>query len=271
MLPNHCITESLYYRAVTRGSGLLLCALIPLALQAQDERRVVSPNGQFEFRLFVGQPDGALFSRVGYQVFFRGKPLITTSWMGLDIRDQEPFLGENPGFMSSDTASGDHFNSLVAHYMQNGSLGRRLDVEIRAYDDGVAFRYFMPKSTPLEDILIRDEATQFNFAQPGVLSSLDTGPLAAQPDFDLPLTVEQPGVGWVAITDAGPEARSPKYPRTYLIRSGNGLLTNLARSKSEPTVAYVGKTPLVWPWRVVLAGPDRERLMQSETLKSLNH
>ncbi len=161
---------------------LIALLLLPFTLKAQDERRVVSPNGQFEFRLFVAQPQGALWGRIGYQVFAAGKLLIATSWMGLDIRDQEPFLGENPGFMSSETGSGDHYKSLVAHYMQNGSLGRRLDVEVRAYDDGVAFRYLIPRSTPLEDILIRDEATEFNFAQPAALSHLDK-----KPDFDLPL------------------------------------------------------------------------------------
>jgi alpha-glucosidase len=236
--------------------------LLPLVLTGQqDERRVVSPNGQIEFRLFVAQPEGALFSRIGYQVSFRGKPLIATSWMGLDIRDQEPFLGENPGFMSSSAESNgaDHYNALVSRYMQNGSLGRRLDVEIRAYDNGVAFRYFIPKSTPLEDILIRDEKTEFNFAQPGALSHL-----AAQPDFDLPFTVDVAGIGSVTIT----EAKSPKYPRTYLVRSGDeGMLTNLARSKNEPTVAFAGTTPLVWPWRVVLVGPEREWL---KTLHNLH-
>jgi len=246
---------------------LIALLLLPFTLKAQDERRVVSPNGQLEFRLFVAQPEGALWGRVGYQVFVGGKPLIATSWMGLDIRDQEPFLGENPGFMSSDTGSNgkDHYNWLVAHYMQNGSLGRRLDVEIRAYDDGVAFRYVIPNSTPLEDILIRDEATEFNFAQPGVLSHLES-----KPDFDLPFIVEQPGVGWIAITDGGPQSKSANYPRTLLVRSASGMITNLTRSKNEPTVAFAGTTPLVWPWRVLVVGSDRARLMQSETLRDLN-
>lgn len=250
-----------------RRAFLIALLFAPSALKAQDERRVVSPNGQFEFRLFVGQPKDALWARVGYQVLLRGKPLIATSWMGLDIRDQEPYLGENPGFITSETASNDrsHYASLVAHYMQNGSLGRRLDVEIRAYDDGVAFRYILPRSTPLEEILIRDEATQFNFAQPGALSHLD-----AKPDFDLPFFLEQPGIGWIAIAAAGPELSSGKYPRTYLVRSGDGLLTNLARSTKEPTVAYVGTTPLIWPWRVVMAGPDKRQLMNSETLLDLS-
>jgi alpha-glucosidase len=246
---------------------LIALLLLPFTLKAQDERRVVSPNGQLEFRLFVAQPEGALWGRVGYQVFARGKPLLATSWMGLDIRDQEPFLGENPGFMSSDAGSNtkEHYNFLVAHYMQNGSLGRRLDVEVRAYDDAVAFRYVIPKSTPLEEILIRDEATEFNFTQPGMLSHPD-----AKPDFDLPFVVEQPGIGWVAITEAGPEAKSAKYPRTYLVRSRGGLLTNLARNGNDPTVALAGTTPLAWPWRVLVVGPDRGRLMQSETLRDLN-
>jgi alpha-glucosidase len=250
-----------------RRAFLIALLFAPRALKAQDERRVVSPNGQFEFRLFVGQPRDALWARVGYQVFFRGKPLIATSWMGLDIRDQEPYLGENPGFITSETASNDrsHYASLVAHYMQNGSLGRRLDVEIRVYNDGVAFRYMLPRSTPLEEILIRDEATQFNFAQPGALSHLDS-----KPDFDLPFFLEQPGIGWIAIAAAGPELSSGKYPRTYLVRSGDGMLTNLARSAKEPTVAYVGSTPLIWPWRVVMAGPNKQQLLNSETLLDLN-
>jgi alpha-glucosidase len=260
MLPSRDHRERFFMRAF-----LVALVLLPFTLKAQDERRVVSPNGQLEFRLFVAQPQGALWGRVGYQVFVGGKPLIATSWMGLDIRDQEPFLGENPGFMSSETGSGDHYKSLVAHYMQNGSLGRRLDVEIRAYDDGVAFRYVIPQSTQLKDILIRDEATEFNLARPDALSHVDK-----KPDFDLPFIIEQPGIGWVAITDAGPESRSPKYPRTYLVGSGAGMLTNLARSKSEPTVAYSGTTPLIWPWRVLIVGPDRARLMQSETLRDLN-
>ncbi len=251
------------------GLALLLVAflLAPRALKAQDERRVTSPKGEFEFRIFVGQPKDGLWPRIGYQVVLRGKPLIATSWMGLDIRDQEPYLGENPGFISSNSASNgaSHYNSLVAHYMQNGSLGRRLDVEIRAYDDGVAFRYVLPRSLPLEEILIRDEATEFNFAQARALSHLD-----AKPDYDLPLFLEEPGTGWVMIAAAAPQSSSGKYPRTYLIRSADGLLTNLARSTKEPSVAFDGTTPLVWPWRVVMAGPDRQQLMKSETLQDLN-
>ncbi|MDP9055560.1 MAG: glycoside hydrolase family 97 N-terminal domain-containing protein, partial [Acidobacteriota bacterium] len=224
------------------------------------------PNGRFEFRIFSGQPQGALWPRIGYQIYMGGKPMIGTSWMGLDILNQEPYLAENPGFMSADRSSNskDGYNALVAHYMQNGSLGRRLDVEIRAYNDGVAFRYIVPKSTALEDFLLRDEETEFNFAEPSALARLP-----AKPDYDLPFAVEEPGIGWVVIAQQPPPSGSVSYPRMYLDRTAAGMITNLARSIAEPNLAYDARTPVVWLWRVVLGGPERSQLLASETLRSL--
>jgi len=230
------------------------------ALHAQDEQRVVSPNGKFEFRLFSGHPDGDLWERVGYQVFMSGKPLIATSWMGLDILNAEPYLGENPGFMSADKSSSEHYNAVVAHYMQNGSLGRRLDVEVRAYDDGVAFRYGIPKSTALEDFLLRDEETEFNLANPAALAHLPV-----KPDYDIPFAVEDPGIGWVVIA----QQANSTYPQTYLDRTATGLITNLARLQNEPNLAFDAKTPVTWLWRAILAGPDRPKLLDSPTLRTL--
>lgn len=282
-------------RRVSPGAALSIILLTPLLLHAQppksrvpigygeagigefhgevvgqqlDTRTVTSPNGQLEFRVFVGQPSGTLFSRLGFAISYRGKPVLAPSWIGLDMRDQEPYLGENPGFMSSDSASNpaQHYNSLVAHYMQDGTLGRQIDVEARAYDDGVAFRYVIPRTNPVADFYLRDEMTQFNFAQPGVLDHLPN-----QPDFDLPFAIEQPGIGWVLIAESGNGPNSSiKYPPTYLIRAGDGMRTNLPRSKADPTVAYSGVTPLTWLWRIVLVGPDRDRLLQSETVRSMN-
>jgi len=114
-------------------------------------------------------------------------------------------------------------------------------------DDGVAFRYVIPRSTPLGDIPIDDEVTEFDVA------GASTGSKA------LPFVVEQPGVGWVAIT----EVRVAQYPRVRLVRAeGTILVRRLA-------TAFEGATPLTCPWRVALVGRDRERLLQSEFLRGL--
>ena len=147
---------------------LLLLCLLPFLLRcalAQDERRVLSPDGSLEFRIMVTQPEPGALSRIGYQVWLRGQPLIRTSFLGLDIHDQEPVLGFNVGLTSSHAVkSGGIYNSLIVEYMQNGSLGRRIDVEVRVWNDGVAFRYLIPNSTPLGKILIEEEFTEFELA-----------------------------------------------------------------------------------------------------------
>jgi alpha-glucosidase len=138
--------------------------------------------------------------------------------------------------------------------MQNGSLGRRLNVEVRAYDDGVAFRYIVPNSTALEELVIHDEATEFAFPQ-AVSSLVDT----------LPFAVRQPA-GWVGIT----EVPEPGFPPMHLIQSSESILTaRLAKEKSDPDVAWEGASPLTWPWRVVVIGFDRDRLAQSNILRDL--
>jgi alpha-glucosidase len=144
-------------------------ALVILACTAfaQDERRVASPNGKIEFRLFIATQRNSNLSRIAYEVFYGSQPLVNTSFLGLDIQDQEPLLGENVGLTSSSSATSRKYNSLIAKYMQNGSLGRLINVEVRAYDEGVAFRYVIPPSTPLIEILIAEEATEFQLTDPG--------------------------------------------------------------------------------------------------------
>ncbi len=158
------------------------CAQLALGDQSSDLLSVASPNGQIQFQLFLTQqPDPSLpYNRLAYQVTFKGKKLMDTSFLGLDINDQPILHGVNLGLEASKTGSvdqtysvpagksrtiRDHYNSLAAQYLQNGTLGRRITVEVRAYDDGIAFRYVVPWSNPLVDMQIVDEVTEFGFAQ----------------------------------------------------------------------------------------------------------
>jgi alpha-glucosidase len=228
--------------------GAVLGFLVPLGLLAQDERRVSSPDGQMEFRIFVAEQQDRSIIRIAYQVWYGGKALIRTSFLALDIWSQEPMLGEATGLISSHSESRGSYNSLTANYMQNGSLGRLLTVEVRAFNDGVAFRYVIPASTPLRELQIADEATEFALPQP------------VDPPATLPFVFEQPAGRWVEIT----EVPLPNFPRMHLILDDeNILLTRLALSKSNPGIVYEGTTPLTCPWRVVIVGHTRESLSRS--------
>ncbi len=78
-------------------------------------------------------------------------------------------MGENVGLMTATHISGQSclYRCLNAEYMQNGSIGRRLNLEVRVWDDAVAFRYVIPRSTALDEILIDNELTEFHIAHPG--------------------------------------------------------------------------------------------------------
>jgi hypothetical protein len=231
-----------------RFCAFLALAFLAPAASAQDERSVTSPNGQIEFRLFVATQGNSNLPRIAYEVSYRNKPLLGMSFLGLDIFNQEPMLGENDGLMSSSATKGSLYNSLTAKYMQNGSLGRLIDVEARAYDDGVAFRYVIPPSTPLTEILIAEEATEFHFAQE----------ITADPVLHL-------AAGWVTITESKPGS----YPPMRLTRSDQTTeLTRLTRS-SDRKIAFEGTTPLTCPWRIIAIGPDRGRVLKSTIIADL--
>ncbi len=261
---------------------------------------VASPDGQLVMRVFIMTPQDSRLVRLAYQVSYRGKLLIDTSLLGISIHDQEPFLGENVGLVESKAESVDetyklplgkrqgirnHYNSLIAQYMQNGSLGRRVTIEARAYDDGVAFRYYIPRTSTVEDLQIEEELTDFHFAQDGQgyprWSALQNYQSASEGDsrpaklstlkrtslIGLPFLVEQPGVGWVAIT----EAQLDNYPGMYVFHpEGTTMRTTLAPRLDNAAIAMHGMTPTETPWRVLMVASEPRKLIDSEILKNLN-
>ncbi|HEX3878490.1 MAG TPA: glycoside hydrolase family 97 N-terminal domain-containing protein [Bryobacteraceae bacterium] len=248
-----------------RLSALVLAALVPAFGQSagQDERRVVSRDGRVEFRLYNAPPNesGYLF-RLAYEVRVGGKLVIDRSYLGIDLLNIEPLLGEKDGLIGTRTADGPGYHSLVAEYMQDGSLGDRIDIEVRVYDDGVAFRYMLPRSTPLVDLNISNEATEFRFAA----GKEALGALGEQSAQSPPFIAELPGGQTVAVL----EVRAPDFPAMSLARLDAGaLVTRLARKKNDSEVAYSGHTPFVGPWRVILFGKDRARLLDAAWLKDL--
>ena len=243
------------------GFRKFLVCLLPLlagAVHAQDERKVVSPDGQLEFRLFTTLPAGAQLNSLAYQVRWHGALVVDTSCIGLNIHFQEPFLGENVG-LSSDSAEHEAaYNGIVAVFLQNSTTGRRITVEARAYNDGVAFRYILPRQFPLIDLLIEDEVTEFHFAQDAVPPEKST----------LPYLQQILGTGWLGIF----ESRVPDLPAMSLVRSdAHTMMSHLPDKKTDPGVAYEGVTPWTGPWRIIACGPTREGVFKSSAVEALQH
>jgi Glycosyl-hydrolase 97 N-terminal len=219
---------------------LLFCAL---SAEAQDLQTLKSPDGNLEFHLFVSESPSTL-PRIGYQLFYKGTVLLDTSYLGFDIQYQEPILGEKAGLMNYSAGP----STLIAHYMQDGSLGRLIDIEAKIWNGGVAFRYVIPKSTPLTEIQILSELTEF--ALPVKIPDPPPQPFAA----------ELPGGTWVAI---GEQGAAGAYPAMALIRQQDEpkvLITHFPK-------LWESTTPLTTPWRVIGVGPTRQAALDNRRIK----
>lgn len=213
---------------------------------AQDERRISSPDGRLEFRVGPAPQAPEYLFRLAYEISVDGRALMARSYMGFDILNQEPLLGEKDGLTGSHTGAGPGYRWLTAEFMQDGSLGHKITIEARAYNDGVAFRYVLPWSAPLADLQISDEVTEFHFAAgaDALKGVPETG------EVKLPFTAET-SAGAVEIL----ETREAGFPAASLARlNGDTLVTRLTRNTADPEVAYSGHAPWVGPWRVILVG-----------------
>jgi alpha-glucosidase len=276
--------------------GSLLCAAT-FVTGAQDAPsnplQVVSPNGEIVFSLSTG------FSTpptLAYSVDFRGKRLIDPSELGLELQGQ-PALG--PGMHTVGAKPGstdarytipvgktkdvrDHYNSLIADF--EGKSGSKLSVEVRAFDDGVAFRYVVPEQPSLNRVHIAGERTQFRYSNDATLYPLVLSGFQSSYEDDymmravsglhrdwligLPLLANEGGAGWIAIT----EADIDNYAGMYL-RSDKPLFSlkaELSPRVDQQGVAVDTAAPFATPWRVLMIGDTPGRLIESNIILNLN-
>src|SRR5689334_1282661 len=132
----------------------LLASLTPNSAAIEQgntpDYAVRSPNGEIVFHLHV-QREGPL----QYEVTFRGRPVIERSRVGILIDGVD--LDTNAQVERADRYEIDQKNatrgvhSMAANHCNgakfqivNPDTGAQLTLEVRAFDDGIAFRHIVP-------------------------------------------------------------------------------------------------------------------------------
>jgi alpha-glucosidase len=278
--------------------GFLLSAGNPAA--QVGKAAVASPDGAIRaLFMVVPGPDGAGGGQLGYEVTYRGKTIVERSLLGFDLQNQ-PAIGGNLQVVAATNSRIDETyqipagksnpvhnqcNVLIFDLKEAKAPGRKLTVEARAYNDGVAFRYIIPDQPAVKEARIVNERTEFVLAAdattyPLVLRNFRTSwednyrtvPLSGilpESVIGLPLLTELPGVAFIAIT----EANIDNYAGMYLMHSGSNakaLEARLAPRVDEPGLAVSGQTPLTTPWRVLMISNEVGRLIESQIVANLN-
>jgi alpha-glucosidase len=159
-------------------------------------------------------------------------------------------------------------------------------LDLRVFDDAVAFRYRVPKASG-GDTVLSDELTRFRFAEDcqtwtlplasytsSYESRYEVGPLGAvRPDTLIGLPVllhDERAKAWIALT----EADLRDFPGLYVERQaahGGTLRARLSPLPGHPTKAKaIANGELHSPWRVILVADSPARLLESDVVFHLN-
>lgn len=152
-------------RNVFLAAALTVCSMITAT--AADVLR--SPDGQvcLTFDMIPG-------GKPVYSLTYDGKPVIDVSRMGLEFKsvnategfritgvDRSETRGSWVPVWGENAVIADNYNSMTVRLMKKAD-GRtfEMDIEFRAYDDGIGFRYLLP-SADGRKMTVTDELTQF--------------------------------------------------------------------------------------------------------------
>jgi alpha-glucosidase len=179
----------------------------------------------------------------------------------------------------------DRANETTLTLRERGPKPLEWRLVVRAYDDGVALRYWFPRQPGWSALELAGELTEFSFPAGAVATALPLASFTTSHEnryerrrvdaipadwlLGLPLLVEMRGVGWAAVL----EANLTDYAGLYLARGpapGGNLISRLSPRASEPKIAVRATLPHESPWRLILIGTEARQLLESDTVLKLN-
>lgn len=235
-----------------------------------------------------------------YRVSLDGRPALTESRLGLDFAGGIS-LGRSAKIVGSSrrehdapwqNAFGqrrvvpDHYREITLELQEQANAPGRLQLIVRAYDHGIAFRYALPAQPGLDDYIVTDELTEFIFPSDLTcwagdhhgsaenqypekrLTQLDA--TLVRPHV-LPLLVALPH-GYAAIA----ESDLLDWAGMFLAAAAPGA-DGAARPGAKVVLAQrhdrnglvVGKEHRVSPWRVVMLARNAAELLTNELVATL--
>jgi len=245
---------------------------------------VTSPDGNIRFSIAIDRFGAPLYtvkhgaetvvsdSRLGLRfetqaAFDRGLQLTGTSTRSRDETWEQPW-GER-------RLVRDHHNELLLQFADSG--GRRFDVRVRVFDDGLGFRYEVPEQAGFGQVNIVDELTEFSLPEdstawwiPGRRYNryeylYNTTGLERIETAHTPMTVRTPAGTHLSIHEAALvdyagfvlDQRRPNVFQTKLTPWSDGIRVKTA-------------APFKTPWRTIQVSADAAGLLNSSLILNLN-
>ena len=265
----------------------LLLVFLSVSVFSQKEITVSSPGKNLSFSF------GMLNAKPAYSVVYKGKTLIKNSPISLvfadgsftkNVKTAKPVYKDTTEEYDLLTGKTSH---VKTHYKEvvmplTDATGKRLNIHVKVFDDGIAFRYEFPEQTGWQSYTLLDENTSFNLtgnptvhtlmfgnytsSHEGIYQTVAYKSLVKDTLLDMPLLLEFPDNVFMAIT----EAALRNYAGMYLSKNGDGLVSILSPLPGQTAVKVKADLPHHTPWRVMLISDRIGSLIESNILTTLN-
>lgn len=270
--------------------NFIFLLFISLTAVAQKSIVVKSPDGNISLDFTATK------TKLFYKVAFKKYVLIDQSSLSLDFKDDASFgaevkvksvkyskVSENYELTVGKTkiAKDDHNQALILLEEASGEK-RKINLQVRVFNDGVAFRYQFPTQENWSAYTLTDEKTNFNIVgnpkvrtlifknytssheglyQKKSLSEIKEGEL-----LDMPALFEFADKYYMAIT----EANLRDYAGMYLTKKDDVLQSQLSPWPGQALIKVKAILPHQTPWRVMMISEKPGNLIASNILTSLN-
>jgi hypothetical protein len=258
---------------------------------------VKSPDGRTAIQLLRYHVAADKYGPLLYRVTRDGKDVIRDSPLGLRRADEDfdtetmTLIGGTPPRSIDERYTLPHGKARAHHVIANERTlqlkkpnGARLDIVLRAQNDGVAFRYRFPERTAAAKTVVEErtgfrvpdgstawimpqqEVSQYGPAYEDLYQQIAAAQMPQRPDgWAFPALFKTPDAKWVLITESGLDQ---SYCGSHLRRAGNHLYQikfpdpkeGLGVGKVEPESTL----PWTLPWRVIIVGDRAGDILESD-------
>lgn len=269
---------------------LIFVLVISFPALGQNEVELESPDGNIVYTFQLNDEAPV------YRVDYKGKPLIEDSKLGLSFKDEDDFKAdlrmEEPEISEVDDkyelvvgkakTVRDYHRELFIPLSESGGMNRKVHLRVRAYNDGLAFRYEFSEQQDWSSYIMTDEKTEFNISgnpavhtlfwddftnnHEGFYHNLRYNEIKPDTLMDLPALFEFSEDCYMAIT----EANLRDYAGMYLVKHDDALNSRLSPLPGQTEQKVKATLPHRSPWRVMMIGDRPGDLLESHILTSLN-
>lgn len=277
----------------------LLTLSVSLVANTGKELSLTSPDGTHQVVFYQNQLPSKT-NELCYKVAFKGKLVIQESRAGLELDNRiwEMALGQRnlvqpASWMDNleiDSISSlptvdriwhplygerseihDRYNAATLHLSKKDGSFYRLNIEVRAYNEGIAFRYFFPEHPKATFHKVVGDLTEYTFPE-GTKAWTEQWAQAFFEHLDIndirrpverALTVELPNGTWAALTDA--DVDDWCLTKFKASETKKNTLTSVMYSPVDIVTYYAT------PWKIIMAADKPgELLEQNSIIENLN-